>query len=101
MSLCGRLYIPINRHFGHAVTYQCGHSLFESLVRDVAHNEVVGTALGEGFHTWKLEDGSSGKVQLRDTSHPHGTSQVCGLGIRMTAATSSEDASVMAHLQSA
>lgn len=96
MSLCGFLYVPINRHFGHGVACQCGHSVFGSLVRD-GQNEVLGTALGAGVHTWELEDDSSGRVQLRDTSHPYGTSQVYGVGIRMTAATFSEDASVMAH----
>lgn len=101
MSLCGFLYVPINRHFGHAVTGQRGHSVFGSLARDVVHNEVVGTALGEGVHTWELEYDSSGRVQLRDTSHPHGSSQVDGVGIKIPATTSSEDASVMAHLQSA
>lgn len=101
MSLCGLLYIPINRHFGHAVTGQCGHSVLGSLARDVVHNEVVGTALGEGVHTWELEYDSSGRVQLRDTSHPQGSSQGDGVGIKITATTSSEDASVMAHLQSA
>lgn len=102
MSLCGFLCVPINRHFGHGVACKCGHSVFGSLVRDVVQNEVVGTALGASVHTWEMEDDSAGSVQgLRDTSHPYGTSQVYGVGIRMTAATFSEDASVMAHLQSA
>lgn len=74
--------------------------MFGSLERHVAPNEVVGTASGADAHSWELEDDSSGRMQLRDTSHLNGTSHVCGVGIRMTAASFSEDASVMAHLQS-
>lgn len=77
-SLCGLLYVPVNTLLGRVVTCQCGHSVFGSLVKGVVDNEVVGTASAEGIHTWELEDDSSGRVQLRDTSQPHGTSQVYG-----------------------
>ena len=75
--------------------------MFGSLVRDVVHDGVVGTTLGEGVHTWELEDDHSQRVQLRDTSHPQVSSQVDGVVIRTTAPMCSEHASVVVHLQSA
>lgn len=48
--------------------------MFGTLARDVVHDGVVGTTLGEGVYTWELEDDHSERVQPRDISHPHGSS---------------------------
>lgn len=101
MSPCGLRYVPINTAALDMLSLVNAAILFGSLAGDVVHNGVVGATLGEGVHTWELEDDHSERMQLRDTSYPHMSSQVDGLVVRTTAPMCSEHTSVVAHLLSA